>query len=420
MSFNFWMKKRKLSKLLDQERFYFHDLEEQNKELLAASKIILGRKFSEKRAIDLQTLLKARIRKQVRELKRAKRVVEEIPSIAKVLTGSEYFHSELLDSVLEKNAVLRRDINHKKVENDLPAIKEAYLLILNNLLAICENLQPFIRKRKLTEEDVLNIITLLDREKELLTELENTLSGLVLQVKDRLSTSQMTRRKFLKVMAAGAFYAKASIPALGGVWFSLFMTLKILSLRLPWKKKDGLAILITDNLPLISLPYFAEGIRYRCELAVGYKANVFIKNATIMDFINLCFNDEIQSIAIFAHGSFNTIKFSDKTISAYELAILYNKECEKRNQEYNKLTGAYGIKKGFLYKYTCGTEPKGDVIESWGSGIFKANRIIQWKRVVNAYDIFFNPMGDKDNLINLLNENTIDPGYKLLKKIKIN
>ena len=67
MSFNFWMKKRKLSKLLDQERFYFHDLEEQNKELLAASKIILGRKFSEKRAIDLQTLLKARIRKQVRE-----------------------------------------------------------------------------------------------------------------------------------------------------------------------------------------------------------------------------------------------------------------------------------------------------------------------------------------------------------------
>ena len=172
------------------------------------------------------------------------------------------------------------------------------------------------------------IIALLD---ELLREEEET---------KNLTEKQKSRRQFF--MKSGD---SLLLMLLGGSSLAAGELLERAQ-RLPLKKKEGLAILISygENsfvmkaigpLQIALIPLYVA----RLELAFGQKANIIKRAATSKDLFDVLVDDTIQHLVIFGHGSWSSWVATDRPVVSEEL---WDQEF------YPKL------KKGYLLRHTCG------------------------------------------------------------------
>lgn len=328
-----------------------------------------------------------------------------------LLLKDEFFKNKS-EEILDENHIKLNEIDklleNKKIQEEIAEIKSKLINILNNLININEEI---INANKL--KDNFYILKFkLQQEKQYLDRITEVIQVFSSILKEQMSKFLISRRAFISnVIFSPPVLAAISTDSISLV-ASLILQSKASSLK---KSKDGIAILI-GNTPLIGLLHgYKEAYIARVELALGYKADKIYKNATKNDFYNCLLDNSIQTIAVHAHGTFNSMTFVDGNITTIDI---YKSEAAKRMK---LAQGIYDNKKekvGYLFKHGCGGNYNLDnelYNGVWGEPIFNKKRIIQWRRIVHGFEIFLNPFGRKDDY----SKHLVELDEEIKKKLKI-
>ncbi|HLC49877.1 MAG TPA: hypothetical protein VJI97_00440 [Candidatus Nanoarchaeia archaeon] len=160
----------------------------------------------------------------------------------------------------------------------------------------------------------------------------------------------MGRRRFLRMTATAALGAAAgiawSIPSLQ----ALEIALKHEASKLPYNSPNGLAILIAK--PETAVQRFGANFAgiyvSRMELALGIRAKKVVIGASVGDFRNAIYDENIQNLCILGHGSNDGWSTNVEWIGGGQV-------------DFDRLATWYSEaplnKKGVLLKHTCGNIP---------------------------------------------------------------
>jgi hypothetical protein len=189
--------------------------------------------------------------------------------------------------------------------------------------------------------------------------------------------SNPARRKLLRAavgVTAGLVVGMISTKGLSSVTNN---SLAFLARKLPLKKKDGLAVLISfkthswwDTTLKPPGKLFIPTYVHRLELAFGQKANIVHKGATTKDLYDVLMDDSIQNVVIYGHGSWSSWLATDRDISSQEL---WGPE-----GRYRKYTVGSKRKSGILLRHTCG---HGQEVESFPILALTTKEVTKFKQL---------------------------------------
>lgn len=310
-----------------------------------------------------------------------------VGSRVRLMYISSDFKAIWIEFIRKFNKSFPRKILKEKLQENIVALQKKVEILRREVLKKIKSLD---QKQEETKHNLISLSTSLQTLNSDLTsfpypdsdlvkkrEVTNYISLLIRQIKEVKALIDLSAHSYVK-SSRRKMIAKTSVVTAGGIiamiaafnpakhmlssewksfWAAISSGLSSLTKRLPLKKKEGLAILISyhakrfddkwlrDNAELF-IPIYVS----RCELAFGQKANIVKKAAKAEDFYNLIEDDSIQNIVLFGHGSWDTWVATDETVGSN---VLWGKTMRNVGGVWRTLEFPQR-KKGLLVRHTCG------------------------------------------------------------------